>query len=342
MTQVKVAIVDDSPLMRQLIRSAVSSDPDIVVVGEAGDPYEARQLIKSVNPDVLTLDIEMPNMDGLEFLEKIMRLRPMPVIMVSTLSTRGAKASLRALELGAFDCLAKPACGNSAAFEDLATLIKAAAKSRIGQTAQVRHTEPVPVTDQNGVETSHHDRLVAIGSSTGGVEALIAMLQKFPENCPPTIITQHMPPLFTEKFAQRLDRLCAPKVCEAEDLAVIEPGTIHVAPGGERHLMVSSEGALRCKLRKGELVNGHCPSVDVMFNSVAEKIGGKSVGVILTGMGRDGADGLLKMKGAGAKTIAQSEQTCVVYGMPKAAMECGAVQQQLPLDKIANAILSTN
>lgn len=342
MSNVKVAIVDDSALMRQLIRGALQNDPEITVVGEAGDPHEARQLIKAVNPDVLTLDVEMPNMNGLEFLEKIMRLRPMPVIMVSTLSTRGAKVSLRALELGAFDCLAKPACGDSRAFEQLPTLVKAAAESRVGQASGMQRLGANPSSCAE-VHSAASDRsVIAIGASTGGVEALIAVLQKFPEACPPTVITQHMPPLFTEKFADRLDRLCAPKVREAQDLAPLERGHIYVAPGGDSHLTVSNEGALRCKVRRGQPVNGHCPSVDVMFDSVANQVGQNSVGVILTGMGCDGANGLLKMKKTGAKTIGQSEKSCVVYGMPKVAMECGAVQQQLPLDEIAGAILGAN
>lgn len=339
MSKVRAAIVDDSPLMRKLIASALMTDPDIEVVGEAGDPLEARQMIKTVNPDVLTLDIEMPNMNGLEFLEKIMRLRPMPVVMVSTLSTRGAQVSLKALEIGAFDCVAKPVNGDQSAFRVLPDLLKAAAKSSIGKTSAMRANgvqapkQPVPRT------ASCKDKLIAIGASTGGVEALIAVLQEFPENCPPTVITQHMPPLFTERFAQRLDRLCAPKVQEATDLAPLKEGHIFVAPGGGSHLTIGADPTPRCIVRPGAPVSGHSPSVDVMFDSVAKKMGGESVGVILTGMGRDGADGLLKLRQAGARTIGQSEQSCVVYGMPKAAMDCGAVQSQVPLDKIANEIL---
>ncbi len=339
MSKVKVAIVDDSPLMRQLIRSALAGDPDMEVVGEAGDPLEARQMIKTVNPDVLTLDVEMPNMNGLEFLDKIMRLRPMPVVMVSTLSTRGAQVSLKALEIGAFDCVAKPVNGDQSAFKVLPELLKAAAKSPIGKAPVMRSNGvQAPVRPEPQTSTCK-DKLIAIGASTGGVEALIAVLQEFPANCPATIVTQHMPPMFTERFAQRLDRLCAPKVQEAKDLAPIEEGNIFIAPGGDSHLTISSDTTLRCKVRTGPPVNGHCPSVDVMFDSVVQKLGGDAVGVILTGMGRDGADGLLRLRQAGARTIGQSEQSCVVYGMPKAAMECGAVERQVPLDKIANEIL---
>ena len=334
----RVLVVDDSATMRGLITAILSSDPDIDVIGQAGDAMEARQAIKQLNPDVVTLDIEMPNMNGLEFLEKIMRLRPMPVIMVSTLTHRGAEATLAALEIGAFDCVGKPAPGDVRPFYDLADKVKAAARS------QRNYVRPAAVTAQPPVANTATDfrvgrKIVAIGSSTGGVEALITVLQKFPRNCPPTVITQHMPSTFTKSFAERLNRICAPVVQEATDGARLEIGKIYLAPGGERHLQVTNHSAPCCRLVERDPVNGHRPSVDVLFDSVAELAGRNAVGVILTGMGRDGAAGLLKMRHAGARTIGQNEKTCVVYGMPRVAFELGGVEQQLPLGSIGEEIL---
>lgn len=331
----RVLVVDDSPTMRGLITAVLRSDPDVSVIGEAGDALEAREAIKKLNPDVVTLDIEMPNMNGLDFLEKIMRLRPMPVIMVSTLTHRGAEASLAALEIGAFDCIGKPVPGEPRPFGDLAEKVKAAARS------QRRFVQPAaaPVPPPSVADFRVGRKIVAIGSSTGGVEALIAVLQKFPANCPPTVITQHMPPTFTKSFADRLNRLCAPVVAEATDGARLEIGKIYLAPGGERHLQVANVSAPVCRLVERDPVNGHRPSVDVLFDSVAELAGRNAVGVILTGMGRDGAAGLLKMRHAGARTLGQNEKTCVVYGMPRVAHELGAVEQQLPLNAIGEEIL---
>ncbi|NLS02367.1 chemotaxis response regulator protein-glutamate methylesterase [Rhizobium sp. P32RR-XVIII] len=331
----RVLVVDDSPTMRGLITAVLRSDPDVSVIGEAGDALEAREAIKKLNPDVVTLDIEMPNMNGLDFLEKIMRLRPMPVIMVSTLTHRGAEASLAALEIGAFDCIGKPVPGEPRPFGDLAEKVKAAARS------QRRFVQPAaaPVPPPSVADFRVGRKIVAIGSSTGGVEALIAVLQKFPANCPPTVITQHMPPTFTKSFADRLNRLCAPVVTEATDGARLEIGKIYLAPGGERHLQVANVSAPVCRLVERDPVNGHRPSVDVLFDSVAELAGRNAVGVILTGMGRDGAAGLLKMRHAGARTLGQNEKTCVVYGMPRVAHELGAVEQQLPLNAIGEEIL---
>lgn len=332
----RVLVVDDSPTMRGLITAVLSQDPDVSVVGQAGDAMEARAAIKQLNPDVVTLDIEMPNMNGLEFLEKIMKLRPMPVIMVSTMTHRGAEATLAALEIGAFDCVAKPVPGDARPFGELAEKVKAAARSqhRHAPAPQLQTLAAAPVADFRVGR-----KIVAIGSSTGGVEALIAVLQKFPRNCPPTVITQHMPPTFTKSFAERLNRLCAPVVEEATDGARLEIGKIYLAPGGERHLQVSNASAPCCRLVERAPVNGHRPSVDVLFDSVAELAGRSAVGVILTGMGRDGASGLLKMRHAGARTIGQNEKTCVVYGMPRVAHELGAVEHQLPLGSIGEEIL---
>ncbi len=331
----RVLVVDDSPTMRGLISAVLSADPEVSVIGQAGDALEAREAIKRLNPDVVTLDIEMPNMNGLEFLEKIMRLRPMPVIMVSSLTHRGAEATLAALEIGAFDCVSKPLPGESRPFGDLADKVKAAARSNRKGAAPA--AAPAPVAAR--VDFRVGRKIVAIGSSTGGVEALIAVLQKFPVNCPPTVITQHMPSTFTKSFAERLNRICAPVVQEATDGARLEIGKIYLAPGGERHLQVTSPSAPCCRLVDRDPVNGHRPSVDVLFDSVAELAGRNAVGVILTGMGRDGAAGLLKMRHAGARTIGQNEKTCVVYGMPRVAYELGAVEQQLPLGNIGDEIL---
>ncbi len=331
----RVLVVDDSPTMRGLISAILNSDPDVSVIGQAGDALEAREAIKRLNPDVVTLDIEMPNMNGLEFLEKIMRLRPMPVIMVSSMTHRGAEATLAALEIGAFDCVGKPLPGESRPFGDLADKVKAVARSkRAMPSPAVAVAAPAkPVDFRVG------RKIVAVGSSTGGVEALITVLQKFPVNCPPTVITQHMPSTFTKSFAERLNRLCAPVVQEATDGARLEIGKIYLAPGGDRHLQVTNPSAPCCRLVERDPVNGHRPSVDVLFDSVAELAGRNAVGVILTGMGRDGAAGLLKMRHAGARTIGQNEKTCVVYGMPRVAHELGAVETQLPLGSIGDEIL---
>jgi two-component system chemotaxis response regulator CheB len=332
---IRVLIVDDSATMRSLIATVLQRDPDIEVVGEAGDPLEAREAIKRLNPDVLTLDVEMPNMNGIDFLEKIMRLRPMPVVMVSTLTVRGAEATMEALELGAIDCVAKPSTGGLEGFHDLPFKVKTAAKAKVRplRTAEPGAPKPAPL------EHTPDDRIIAIGSSTGGVEALITVLSRFPANCPPTVITQHMPATFTKSFSERLDRLCAPKVAEAQDGAPLENGRIYIAPGGETHLEVVGSSAMRCRLFAGPAVNGHRPSVDVLFRSVAKVAGSRAIGAILTGMGRDGAEGLLAMRQAGARTFGQDEASSVVYGMPKAAFEIGAVERQAPLERIAAELL---
>jgi two-component system chemotaxis response regulator CheB len=334
MRPVKVLVVDDSATMRALLSSRLRRDPEIEVVGGAGDPLQAREMIKQLNPDVLTLDVEMPRMNGIEFLEKLMRLRPMPVVMVSTLTQEGAETTLQALELGAFDCVGKPASAELAqAFDDLAEKVKAAAKSRVRAAAP----RPAPARVSN---FRSNGKIIAIGASTGGVEALITVLSAMPENCPPIVVTQHMPATFTKSFAARLDRLCAPSVSEAEDGESLRPGKVLIAPGGARHMEVGGGANPFARLRESDLVNGHRPSVDVLFNSVAATCGARSVGLILTGMGKDGAKGLLAMRETGARTFGQDEASCVVYGMPKVAFEIGAVERQAPLDKIASHILA--
>ena len=338
MSPVRVLVVDDSATMRSLISAVLRRDPDIEVIGSAGDPLEAREAIKALNPDVVTLDIEMPNMDGISFLERIMRLRPMPVVMVSTLTQRGAEATLTALELGAFDCVAKPtnaAADMSSAFSELADKVKAAARARVRPFGKAA---AAPLADVGRFKPGR--RIVAIGSSTGGVEALGAIISRFPANCPPTVITQHMPATFTRSFAERLNRSCAATVQEAVDGAPIQPGFIYIAPGGDQHLEVSGSNALRCRLREAPPVNGHRPSVDVLFDSVAKAVGDAAVGVILTGMGRDGARALLAMREKGCHTLGQDEHSCVVYGMPRVAFEMGAVERQVSLERMAASILS--
>jgi two-component system chemotaxis response regulator CheB len=340
MKTVRVLIVDDSASMRALIAHRLSSDPQIEIVGQAGDPYEARQAIKDLNPDVLTLDIEMPNMNGLEFLEKIMRLRPMPVVMVSTLTSRATDATIRALETGAVACIAKPSQGAPNSFDDLAPTVKAAALAKMSFTRAPQQASNAHSAAHGKAGTAPNGAVIAIGSSTGGVEALIAILARFPSNGPPIVVTQHMPALFTRSFAQRLDTICAAEVREATDGAPLAPGRIYIAPGGAAHLEVVGSKEHWCRLRTGDLVQGHRPSVDVLFSSVARTVRDKAVGVILTGMGRDGAKGLLEMRKAGARTFGQDEATSIVYGMPKAAFEIGAVEKQLPLNEIPHAVLS--
>lgn len=332
---IRVLVVDDSATMRSLIAATLRQDPEIEVLGFANDPLEAREAIKQLNPDVITLDVEMPRMNGLEFLEKIMRLRPTPVVMVSTLTHAGADATLTALELGAVDCVGKPAGGTTAAeaFADLAQKVKTAARSNVRPFAG-------PAKPHDGhADYKANDCILAIGSSTGGVEALMTILSAFPRNCPPTVITQHMPAAFTKSFAARLDRVCDAHVEEASDGARLAPGRIYLAPGGETHLEVASKTSPSCRLRQGDTVNGHRPSVDVLFQSVAA-LGRPSVGVILTGMGRDGASGLLAMRQNGARTLGQDEASCVVYGMPKVAFEIGAVETQTSLPRMAAAMLN--
>jgi len=330
---VRVLVVDDSPTMRGLITAALRRDPEIEVVGTAADPLEARALIKELNPDVITLDVEMPNMNGLEFLEKIMRLRPMPVVMVSTLTQAGAEITLEALEMGAVDAVGKPGAGVTAveAFAELTTKVKTAARSR------VRTRSPVNPADRRTDYKAAPDHILAIGASTGGVEALLTILSTFTADCPATVVTQHMPASFTGSFAARLDKASGATVSEAVDGAILKPGHVYIAPGGLTHLEVS--GAVpRCRLSQGDTVSGHRPSVDMLFGSVA-RLRRPMTGVILTGMGRDGAKGLLEMRNAGGHTLGQDEASSVVYGMPRVAHEIGAVERQLPLSRLSSAIL---
>ena len=340
-TPIRVLVVDDSATMRGLISLALRRDPEIEVVGTASNPLTARDAIKAHNPDVITLDVEMPGMNGLDFLEKIVRLRPTPVIMVSNLTGQGTETAIEAMQIGAVDCIAKPAPGDAQPFAELPRIVKSAAGARVrSRAAPVVEAKPRDAQRRPMLAAYEPDgRVVAIGSSTGGVEALSSYISQLPDNCPPTVIVQHMPPDFTASLATRLDRLNAPKVVEASDGMPVETGCVYIAPGGTKHLEIEDSKGLRCRLRAGPAVSGHSPSVDVLFGSVAQVAKQNALGIILTGMGRDGAQGLLAMRQAGAKTIGQDEASSLIYGMPRAAFEIGAVERQLPLDRIANAVL---
>ena len=338
---IKVLIIDDSALVRQLLTAVLSSDPQIEVVGTASDPIVARERIKQLNPDVLTLDIEMPRMDGLDFLERLMALRPMPVVMVSSLSQRGAEASLRALELGAVDVVAKPVGDLRESLpvlrEEILAKVKAAAGARLGRRASAKPA--VPVVRASALPFRTTETIVAIGASTGGVEAIATVLQAMPADSPAIAITQHMPPFFTARFARRLDEACPVRVHEASDGERMLPGHAYIAPG-DRHLRIGRYGAnYVCRVGGQDRVSGHCPSVDVLFRSLAEEAGVNAVGVILTGMGGDGAEGLGAIRKKGGRTLGQDEASCVVYGMPRVAFEAGAVESQVSLDGMGAAIL---
>jgi two-component system chemotaxis response regulator CheB len=309
-------------------------DPLIEVVGEACDAIEARRLIKELDPDVVTLDIEMPGMNGLDFLDKIMALRPMPVVIVSSLTERGAAATIRALGAGAFECFPKPT--SAAAIRDDDTLARLVRTAASCPNRAIRNRSPRP--DSRGTSNGCGIDVVAIGASTGGVEALLEVIGGFAIDCPPTVVVQHMPGTFTKSFADRLNRFCPPNVVEARSGTFLKRGNVYLAPGGAQHLEVLGANTPRIRLYEAEKVSGHRPSVDVMFRSVA-KLGVTSVGILLTGMGCDGAAGLLEMRQSGARTIGQDQATSVVYGMPQSAFTLGAVGRQLPLQRIAAAAM---
>ncbi|GAA4486162.1 chemotaxis-specific protein-glutamate methyltransferase CheB [Gluconacetobacter asukensis] len=337
---IKVLVVDDSRTARALIRRSFEQHPDIVICGEAANPIEARDLIIKDQPDVITLDVEMPSMNGLQFLDKIMRLRPIPVVMVSGLTARGADIAITALQMGAFDCFPKPSSVTPGgdAFAGLARLVRQAAHSPV---AKFQRNDPASA-QQHQKAWSHDFRLVAIGASTGGVEALEQVLSGFPPQSPPIVVCQHMPALFTASFANRLNqKIEALSISEARNGEVLLPGMVRIAPGGDRHMSVERrDGQYVTRLLKAAPVNGHCPSVDVLFDSVAEYAGNHAMGIILTGMGQDGAEGLLAMHRAGAWTIAQDRASSVVYGMPRVAAELGAASQIVPLDQISAAAMN--
>ncbi len=338
---IRVMIVDDSALMREMLSACIAMDPELEVIAMAEHPLEAREKIRQLSPDVLTLDVEMPHMDGISFLEKIMRLRPMPVVMVSTLTTRGAQTTLDALELGAVDYIAKPqgalATSQQQAFaQELCQKLKAAAKARLRPFAV---SVPTVRSAPPAMRRASTLRLVAIGASTGGVEALRAILSQLPAGLPPLVITQHMPASFTASFAQRLSQIAPFPVVEATDQHILQPGHGYLAPGGLQMRVVRHASGLMLRVQPGEPVSGHCPSVDVLFHSVAQSVGKQALGVILTGMGKDGAAGLLAMRQQEAPTLGQDEASCVVYGMPQVAWKLGAVQKQISLQEMPKAMM---
>jgi two-component system, chemotaxis family, protein-glutamate methylesterase/glutaminase len=348
--KIKVLCVDDSALVRSLMTEIVNSQPDMQVCATAPDPLVARELIKQHNPDVLTLDVEMPRMDGLDFLEKLMRLRPMPVVMVSSLTERGNEITLRALELGAVDFVTKPKVGIRDGMLDYASMltdkVRAASRARVKQTthaaahvpgqAQAAH-KPAPNLNNPLLST---EKLVIVGASTGGTEAIREVLVPLPPDSPAVLIAQHMPPGFTKSFAQRLNGLCRITVKEAEHGERVLPGHAYIAPG-HSHLLLARSGAnYVAHLSDAAPVNRHRPSVDVLFRSAATHAGKNAIGVILTGMGRDGAAGLLEMQNAGAYTLAQDEASCVVFGMPREAIAMGGASEIAPLSEMSRRVMA--
>lgn len=336
--KITVICVDDSALIRRLMTEIINQQPDMEVVATAPDPLVARELIKRHNPDVITLDVEMPRMDGLDFLEKLMRLRPMPVLMVSSLTQRGSEITLRALELGAVDFVAKPALGIRDGLLEysgvIADKIRAAARSRPRAAASA----VAPRVLRRPLSTT--EKLVIVGASTGGTEAIRTLLQPLPPDSPGILITQHMPAGFTRSFAQRLNQLCQVTVSEASHGDRVLPGHVYIAPG-DMHMRLARSGAnYVVELDEGPPVNRHRPSVDVLFNSAAQTAGKNAIGVILTGMGKDGAAGMRAMHEAGARTLAQDEASCIVFGMPREAIALGGVDEIVPLAHMSERVLA--
>ena len=349
---IKVLIVDDSALVRQLLTEIFNSDPEINVVGTAQDPYDAREKIKKLNPDVLTLDVEMPKMDGITFLTNLMRLRPMPVVMISSLTEKGADVTFEALELGAVDFVSKPKIDVSVGLkeysDEICEKVKTAANAKVSAISDRRNKLDVaPKLSADAVlqkrsgpsKLKTTEKIIALGASTGGTEAIKEVLVRMPADSPGMVISQHIPEAFSKPFAERMDKNSAMTVFEATDGQQILPGHVYIAPGN-RHLIVERSGARYiCRLNDGPAVNRHKPSVDVMFRSVAQSVGANAVGVILTGMGADGAAGLKEMLENGAKTLVQDEKSSVVWGMPGEAYKMGAASDQYPLEQIAKELL---
>ena len=352
----RVLGIDDSAVMRKLLVELINSAPDIEAVGSAPDALSARELIKTLNPDVLTLDVQMPKMDGIEFLERLMRLRPMPVVMVSSFTEAGSETTLRALELGAVDFIGKPRMDSVQSTEDYAQELLD--KIRAAHGARLRRSKPLAATATASARViappspvapdvrptarpvQAGSRIIFVGASTGGTEALKDFLLGIPADCPPILIVQHMPETFTASFAKRLDTLCPPHVIEAQGGERLESGTVYVAPGHSHLVIKRGVTGYVTELLKTPPVNRHRPSVDVLFDSAAELIGRHALGVILTGMGKDGAQGLLRMRQAGARTFGQDEVSCVVYGMPREAALVGAVEEVVALDAMSRRVLS--
>lgn len=358
MAKIRVIVVDDSALVRSMLTEIINRQSDMECIGAAADPLVAREMIRNLNPDVITLDVEMPRMDGIDFLSKLMRLRPMPVVMVSTLTERGADVTLKALELGAIDFVAKPKIGVADGLrqlaDDITDKVRIAAKARINRM-------PTPATGSSPAGTATHsapgaarpsapvmsaslgrlstEKIIFIGASTGGTEATKEVLITLPADAPAVVITQHMPPGFTRNYAARLDGLCKISVKEAQDGERILPGHAYIAPGG-MHLSVERSGAnYLARVQDGDPVNRHKPSVEVLFKSAARVVGPNAIGIMLTGMGADGAKAMREMKDAGAYCVAQDEASCVVFGMPREAIAAGAVHEVLPLNKITGHLM---
>jgi two-component system, chemotaxis family, protein-glutamate methylesterase/glutaminase len=344
MKRIRVLVVDDSAVVRRVFSDELSRENDIEVIGTAPDPYVARDLIVNLKPDVVTLDIEMPRMDGLTFLRKLMKYFPLPVVIVSSLTRKGGALALEAMDIGAVDVISKP--GEAYSVGDmsiqLAEKIRAAARVDMAQRARMaaaeRHSEQQVLAPKRSL-TQSTNKIIAIGASTGGTEAIKAVLTRFPPTIPGILVVQHMPANFTTSFAKRLDSLCQIRVKEAEDGDTLMPGTALLAPGNFHMVMRRSGARYYVNIKTGPLVCHQRPAADVLFNSVAAYGGSNVVGVILTGMGRDGAQGMLKMKEAGARTIAQDEKSCVVFGMPKEAIKAGAIDKVVPLDRISQTVM---
>lgn len=346
---IKVLVIDDSALMRSLLTEIINGAPDLEVVGSAPDPIIAREMIKSLKPDVLTLDVEMPKMDGLEFLGRLMKLRPMPVIMISSMTEQGSKVTLQALELGAIDYLPKPRMENISLLKDYSEEIQEKIRGAYGarlKSTMIAKPAAAPSATSSGLPypvlsaRTLSEKIIAIGASTGGTEAIKDVLTMLPAQVPGIVIVQHMPETFTASFAKRLDGLSKVRVVEAQGGEKIEPGHAYLAPGHSHLLIKRSGGGYVTELSKEEPVNRHRPAVDVLFRSVAPLLKGNAIGVILTGMGKDGAQGLLQMREAGAWTIGQNQESCVVYGMPREAALLGAVDEVVPLSEVSEHIMS--
>jgi two-component system, chemotaxis family, protein-glutamate methylesterase/glutaminase len=346
MNKIKVLVIDDSVLIRKMLTEILNSSPEIEVIGTAADPLIARDLIKQLNPDVLTLDIEMPNMDGITFLRNLMRLRPTPVVMISTLTEKGAGVTLEALTLGAVDFIAKPKVDvlNTLTLyaEEIIAKVKMAAKANIGNSfpRTVKPAETLNKTDSVKRSLAASNKIIALGASTGGTEAIKVVAKGLPANTPAIIITQHLPAAFSESFVRHIDSITEMTACIPKQGQTVETGHIYLAPG-DRHMEIVKEGTrYSIKLLDTEPVNRHKPAVDVMFRSVVRSAGPNAIAVLLTGMGADGAAGMKEMHDSGAKTVVQDEQSSVVWGMPGAAYKLGCADYVLPLEEIANKILS--
>ncbi len=334
---IKVLVVDDSALIRQILSEIIKSEPDMQLVGAAPDAFVAKKLVLEKSPDVITLDIEMPKVDGLRFLEVMMNARPTPVVMISTLTEKGADATLRSLELGAIDFVAKPKIGVAEGMAAYHQLI--VEKIRTAAQSKVKKSKPSAKPTVSTINYSGTEKIIAIGASTGGTEAIKEVLSTFPANAPATVITQHMPAGFTSTYARRLDSVCQMQVKEAKGGERLLPGQAYLAPG-DKHMEIERSGAdYRIRLTDGARVSGHRPSVDVLFNSICKSAGSNALGVLLTGMGKDGANGLLEMFNAGSETFCQDEASCIVFGMPKVAIEKGAAKKVVSLDEMGRTIM---